>query len=201
MCSVKTKKQKRKKSRNYNRNFNVKFELLVSFLFLFFFFEPDLWKLVQRRESGGDALDNCSSPFRWSSESITEQFLNYFIPRNFPARRRRLLPLLCRLKTGAGTCPAYLSSDAVARGKTPSLQVFGIGIPLLCWNCLLFFIWFRLCPPCYGLWHVCWSGGRSYSYTKHHTCRFEAPARRTPEVLLSFLCDVGVFAVEAVAVF
>lgn len=43
----KKKQRKRKKTRNYNQIFNVKFKLLVSF---FFFFEPNVWKLVIRRE-------------------------------------------------------------------------------------------------------------------------------------------------------
>lgn len=53
------------------------------------------------------------------------------------------------------TCPVYLNSYTVEH--EPSLQVFGIGIPLLCLT--VFFIFFLFFIPfsssCYGLWHVC----------------------------------------------
>lgn len=152
---------------------------------------------------GRDALDNCSSPFWWSSESITEQFLNYFIPRKFSL----VVSKLCVGSSSSSSVvwrwelePVQCISTVTLWRVNPSLQVFGIGIPLLCLNCLLFFILFLLRPHVM-VCDTCVETGMQLQLHKTLHPPFQGTCVLDSQGVTSFLLDVGVFAVEAVAVF
>lgn len=79
--------------------------------------------------------------------------LNYF--KLFEALPHRKQPHVGSDPSVVSTfhCPVYLLFNSYTVEHEPSLQVFGIGIPLLCWfNCPLdFFFLIPLSSSCYGL--------------------------------------------------
>lgn len=113
-------------------------------------------------------------------------FLSYFKPlKLYLIISNHKLGMAPLMSVGfAETCPVYQLFSYAVEHK-PSLQVFGIGIPLLCWlNCLLdlFFI------PRLSHVMVCemFIIGMQLQLHKHHYC-FKVLAAWTPELLLVFV--------------
>lgn len=140
----------------------MKFKLLVSFFF---------WaRLVKTCNKKGDAV------MHWTVGQLIGLLQHPFVSDCIPLCHTIILNYFKPLKLyliisnrKLGTAPLLsavlhwnLSSVSTLNSYTveyePSLQVFGIGIPLLCWfNCLLdFFFFIPLSSSCYGLWNVCY---------------------------------------------
>lgn len=129
-----------------------------SCLLVSMFFEPDLWKLVQRRERQRRA-GQLQRPFSdHSSQYIAEQFFkNNFIPHTSWAACASAAAAAVLCEDESWACPVYLS-------RNPSPQVLGIGIPLLCFklSLILFLLWFLISTVCDTRLS---KRGCSYSYT------------------------------------
>lgn len=178
MCSVKTKNKKEKNLGTLIGIIMWSWSLLVSFSFSFFFFF--LSQTCENLYKKGEA------EMRWTAVVVLSHLQNRFFFFSMISYLGSYFPLTVSV---SGSCSGSepvrcISTGPLRRVLTPSLQVFGIGIPLLCFPlysfCVLMFV------------HT----GMQLRLHKHHSGHFKVPASWTPEVVLSRR-----LAVEAVAGF
>lgn len=158
MCSVQTKKKKKKK----------KIGIIIRILMWSWSCLLVFWaRLVKTCNKKGEA------EMHWTVGQLIGLVRHLLVSDCIPLYHRMILNyykslklyLISNHKLGMApllpvgfteTCPVYLLLTVTLEHE-PSLQVFGIGIPLLCWfNCLLDFLFIPLSSSCYDLWNVCY---------------------------------------------
>lgn len=126
----------------------------------------------------------------WTAEQL---ICLYFIKRQNNFDTLKLYLIISSRKLGmthltsvgfSDACPVYYTVE-----RQPSLQVFGIGIPLLCWfNCLLFLFLFR---PYVMVCEMFVFIGMQLQLHKHHYY-FKVLATWTPGVVACSCCCLAV---------